>query len=167
MNKGTLGIPSPDRDTFTSRLLHIRDERASGTAGGTATSGSWLTRTIQTVKTNEIPGSSLLSNVISLPPGKYWGEITSAFHSNMTGNQSRLYNTSLGAMVLLSNNGYATTSGFVSSTASGRFTLSSYALLELQYRVALTRSTDGLGNALSWGTEVYADVRIWQIRGMR
>ena len=55
-------------------LLHIRDEKAQNTAGGTFTSGAWRTRDLNTVKTNEITGASLAANQITLPAGTYWVE---------------------------------------------------------------------------------------------
>ena len=54
---------------FESALLHVRDEKSNGTAGGGFTSGSFQTRTLNTVMTNEISGASLASNQITLPSG--------------------------------------------------------------------------------------------------
>lgn len=45
---------------FESALLHVRDEKASGTDGGTFTSGSPQTRDINTEATNEISGGGLV-----------------------------------------------------------------------------------------------------------
>ena len=54
-----------------TKLLHMRDEKANGTQGGTFTSGSWYTRDLNTVVTNEINGASLSSNQFTLPAGDY------------------------------------------------------------------------------------------------
>ena len=57
---------------FESQLLHVRDEKANNTGGGTFTSGAWQTRTLNTSLTNEISGASLSSNQITLPSGTYF-----------------------------------------------------------------------------------------------
>jgi hypothetical protein len=57
---------------FESALLHVRDEKSNGTAGGGSTSGSYETRTLNTVMTNEVSGASLTSNQIILPSGTYF-----------------------------------------------------------------------------------------------
>ena len=45
----------------------------------------------------------------------------------------------------------------------GKFTLGSGSICELQHRAQTTKSTDGFGNANSWGTEIYADLRILKV----
>jgi len=162
--QGLNGMPSaPAADPFSSRLFHVADERVSGTAGGAATSGSWLIRTLQTVKTNDIPGASLASNIITLPAGKYWCQFTAHFFQNTNNSQHRLYNTSLGEMIALSINAHADATSTSASGGAAQFTLQNPTKIELQYRVELTRGTDGLGEEMSWGVEVYANVYIWKI----
>ncbi|MBK9322713.1 MAG: hypothetical protein IPM97_07165 [Bdellovibrionaceae bacterium] len=67
------GIKLPDATTLksTGELL-IVDEKPANTAGGTFTSGSWQTRTLNTTRFNTIPGASLASNQITLPAGTYY-----------------------------------------------------------------------------------------------
>ena len=57
---------------FESQLFHVRDEKSSGTSGGNFSSGSYVTRTLNTSLTNEISGASLSSNQITLPSGTYY-----------------------------------------------------------------------------------------------
>ena len=57
---------------FETALLHVRDEKAAAAHGGASTSGSFLTRTLNTSVTNEITGASLASNQITLPSGTYY-----------------------------------------------------------------------------------------------
>jgi len=162
--QGLNGMPSvPAVDPFSSRLFHVADERVSGTAGGTATPGSWLIRTLQTVKTNDIPGASLASNIITLPAGKYWCQFAAHFHENTNESQHRLYNTSLGEMIALSINAISVASSTSASGGAAQFTLQNPTKIELQYRVSYLRNTDGLGQQASWGVELYANVYIWKI----
>lgn len=49
----------------------VVDEKAAGTDGGNSTSGSWMTRTLNTVKFNTISGASLSRNQVTLPAGTY------------------------------------------------------------------------------------------------
>lgn len=58
-----------DPATLT-QVMHLRDEKTSGTAGGTSTAG-FQTRTINTTKKNAITGASLASNQFTLPAGTY------------------------------------------------------------------------------------------------
>ena len=55
-------------------LLHVQDQKASGSPGGTSAAASYQTRTLNTVVTNEINGSSLASNQVTLPAGTYYFE---------------------------------------------------------------------------------------------
>jgi hypothetical protein len=167
MNTGAtaLEFATVSGTTFGSALLHVRDEKASGTDAGSATTGSYQKRTLNTVMTNEISGASLSSSVITLPSGTYYAFGSSPIYN---GNQHRikLRNTSDSSDALLgtteyNNNGaYVVTRSFI----AGRFTIASSKNFELQYRVA----NDSTGNALGTSSghsivEVYADVQIWKI----
>lgn len=53
------------------KYMHVRDEKATNTAGGAATAAAWNTRTLNTVVSNDITGASLASNIVTLPAGTY------------------------------------------------------------------------------------------------
>ncbi len=59
---------------MTNQILHIRDEKTSGTTGDTYTAGVETAHTLNTVKTNTLVGSSLSANQVVLPGGTYWIE---------------------------------------------------------------------------------------------
>lgn len=152
-------------DTFGTKLLHVRDEKASGTSGGSATSGSYQTRTLNTVKTNEISGASLSSNQIVLPSGTYFvnGFVASFYvdkHKSKLRNITDSTDTLIGQVI-------RSDSGFYSGGASiiiGRFTISAQKTFEIQTRVQTTRATDAYGEATGFGdAEVYIDVQIWKV----
>jgi hypothetical protein len=149
---------------FATKLLNIEDQKASGTDGGSFTSGAWRTRVLNTVKTNEITGASLAANQITLPAGTYYCEWSCpAFSTSInTTHQTKLANITSASDVIIgsSERGVAQTR----SIGSGRFTLGASSALELQHRISVTRNTDGFGNAAGFGVvEVYSTIKIWKV----
>lgn len=144
-------------------LLHVRDEKASGTAGGTATSGAWRTRTLNTSKVNTISGASLASNQITLPAGTYYLE-ASAPAVVSDSHQARLYNVTDSVELVLGTSEFNvnTDASQTTSLVVGQFTLTAAKVLELQHQVQTTRASNGFGVAHTFGVNVYADVRIWR-----
>ena len=151
---------------FESALLHVRDEKASGTAGGTFTSGAWQTRTLNTSLTNEISGASLSSNQITLPSGTYF-IIASAPAQVVGGHKLKLRNTTDSSDTLIGTSENTTTGdyGIVGrSYVIGRFTISAQKTFEIQHRGTTTQTTNGFGAINSFSVvEVYADVQIWKV----
>lgn len=162
MNNGTKGTPNPATDPFASNLLHVQHTAASGNDGGTATSGSWQTRPLTTVQTNEI-GASLSSNVLTLPAGTYilFGE--AAFNVTDTA-QLRIQNTTLSTTLLTGVNIDTTSAQGGIATIRGRFTLQDRQKIELQSQVGSTNAGDGFGKGNSFGTEVFADLMVWKVK---
>ena len=153
---------------FESSLLHVRDEKSSGTQSGTFTSGAWQTRTLNTTATNEIASASLSSNQITLPSGTYY--IDAILNAGGVNNhKAKLRNTSDSSDTIIG------TSEFSASDASGqlitnhsfvkgRFTIAAEKTFELQHRCDTTRSSAGYGYKTQFGVvEVYADVKIWKV----
>jgi len=153
--------------TFGSALLHVRDEKANGTAGGTATVGSWQTRTLNTVMTNEISGASLATNQITLPSGTYYIDASSpALY--VTNHKAKLRNITDSSDTLIGTSEYANSDGIDYSQShsfiNGRFTITAQKTFEIQHRVGSTQGGSGMGFASSFGVvEVYANVRIWKV----
>ena len=151
---------------FESQLLHVRDEKAANTAGGAFTSGSWQTRTLNTVMTNEISGASLSSNQVTLPSGTYY------VHAGARGytvnvNKLKWYNISDSSDVLIGDQARSDSSANANAFVSvmGRFTISAQKTFELQHRCETTRSdANGFGPAANFGVvEVFANVQIWKV----
>jgi hypothetical protein len=148
----------------TDLVVHVRDEKASGTDGGTFTSGAWQTRTLNTVKTNDIAGASLAANELTLPAGTYEVEAYAPAH-DVTRHQARLYNVTGAAELALGSNENADPGDAVQSTSRvrGRFTLAGTSNVRLEHRCSSTNSGNGFGFSVSWGTCVYAEVIIRKI----
>jgi hypothetical protein len=141
--------------------LHIQDQKTSGTAAQSITSGAWRTRDLNTVITNRITGSSLSTNAITLPAGTYFVIGTTEMYRG--GETSvRIYQTSgTPATLLLGVNSYMGPSpdGASNPSVIGEFTISSQQTIEFQIRV---NSTSNGGTAHSFGTEVYSNICIWR-----
>ena len=146
-------------------MLEVTHELASGNNGGTATSGSFQTRTLNTVKTNEITGASLSSNQITLPSGTYFCDAVAPCYS-VSYHKSILYNTTDATEVLFGTNSMAhpTYGNVTDSHIYGRFTISAQKVFELRTRVNTSRSNNGFGLGHSYGvTEKFSSVKIWKV----
>lgn len=152
---------------FANALFHVRDERPSGTAGGTFTSGAWRTRPLNTVSLNQIAGASLASNQITLPPGDYLVLARATAAGYCGTHATQLFSVTTGAVVLPGSASRNPTSNAQTSSDSwvqGRFTLAAISVLELQHRCQSTQTGYGLGDPGGYGApEVFADVMIWRL----
>jgi hypothetical protein len=158
-NWATLGPTGAPTQAF------FREEQASGTYGGSSTSGSFQKRVLNTTVVNGIVGCSIASSVVTLPAGSYHA-VGYAPTANGSGAVSlRLQNTSDNTTI-----GFGTNT----STAGGSectiavidyyFTLAAPKDVELQTRVATSVATDGLGVRTNFGnTEVYSQLTITKV----
>jgi hypothetical protein len=137
------------------------DQKTQNTHGGTFTSGSWQTRTLNTEVYDTNADGSLSSNQITLAAGTYifraW-----AVALNVGNHQTRFYNVTDGSVVAV---GTVVSSGSGSNTATlsfvtGKFTIASSKAFRLEHRCSTTVSSVGFGYASNWTTEVYAHVEI-------
>lgn len=145
--------------------IKLQDQKASGTAGGTFTSGAKRTHDLNTEVTDTHNLCTLAGNVFTIPAGTWYFE---AYAIANQVQQTALYleNTSDATTVAQSLNGYADSGGNVTniSKVSGQFTIAGTKNFELQQRCSLTRATDGFGLANSFGgVEIYAQVELWKV----
>ncbi len=153
-------------DDDLADLLHVRDEKVADTVSGTFTSGSWQTRTLNTVITNEISGASLASDQITLPAGTYFVDARAqAFEVNR--HHLRLRDTTGTATLVVGASSFcASSTDNVQNTTfvAGRFTLSVESVIELQHRCQTSRATIGFGVEADFDeVEVFAEVFIKKI----
>lgn len=154
-----------DNDTFATQLLHIQDQKPNGTHGGTFTKDAWQTRDLNTILTNEILGSSLSSNQITLPIGTYYVEAATPAHKVLY-HKAKLANISDASDTIIGQNAKCATdtASMTNAIVSGRFTIASSKVFEVQHRCDTNRDTDGYGDPGSFGlVEVYTDVKIWKV----
>ena len=148
---------------FGKNLLHIQHQETAGTNGGSATSGSWQTRTLNTSVTNEITGASLSTNQITLPIGDYYIE-AEASANGVVNHTSKLRNITDTADEIIGMASRADSANQTLSTMSGRFTIAGIKAFEIQTQVNTSNAGDGYGDAGNFGvTEIYVDVKIWKV----
>jgi hypothetical protein len=152
---------------FSTQLLHIRDEKASGADGGSSTATAWTKHTLDDVKINEIAGASQSSSVVTLPTGTYFLAAWCTAHRS-GGVKIRWRNTADNVTAVVGNSAYDNNGGQYAQSYPqlfGRFTVAGGPkTFELQYWVAVGLATTGLGNAVGSGeVEIYADAMIWKI----
>ena len=154
-------------------VAYIKDVKANQVEGGQFTSGSWITRVLNTLsvdsRTNWI---SLSSNQFTLQPGTY--RIEAAIPFFMTDRtKSRLRNITSGTTQLdISGNAIVAVDHASSSQIGGNktilygtFSITSAMVFEIQQYAQTTRVTNGLGTAGSDSTdvEVYTQVKIQKV----
>lgn len=147
---------------YTHPYLHVREERVSGTNGGTSVTGVNVRTLNTTVGSNTIPGASLAGDVVTLPAGTYDFEAGAPAYSNgaNSGHRLSVYNHT-DSMVIQSgpNTVSITNSGAPNiASCSGRFSLATSKGVKLSHYIAAGTATTGLGAATSEASvnEVYA-----------
>lgn len=166
INDGTDWVMQKILPTFATTLtsesyIYIRDEKASGTAGGTFTAGAWQKRDLNT-EVNDAGGhASLTSSAITLAAGTYRFYAKAPAYA-VSLHKIKLKNTT-------DNIEYIGTSEFQAanvtthSKVSGRFTITTSKNFELQHYCSFTVATNGFGYPASMGvTEVYAEIEFWK-----
>lgn len=145
------------------QVASFTEYQASGTAGGTSTTGSFLKRILNTTLTNTITGCTLTSSVIALPAGTYSVVASSAFIFSQS-TQIRLQNTSdastaISGIVTFSNDA----NNDPTAVLAGTFTIAATKNFELQYRVERGQSSDGLGRNLNYETNCFSTIQIQKV----
>lgn len=140
----------------------VRDEKASGTNGGSSVVGI-QTRTLNTTSSNTISGASLSGNQVTLPAGTY--RVTGSAPAFSNSSKSFLYNVTDAANQLIgwSVNGISGSASDQAESRSfvrGRFTITGPKVFELRHYISEAIATIGLGAPTSQGTEVYAELEI-------
>jgi len=149
---------------LTNETVYYKDEKSSGTNGGTFTAGAWQTRDLQT-ETGEILGASLASDQFTLPPGKYSIEASApAFQVNV--HKAKLRNITDTSDEIIGESSHsgsgenATTDSFI----KGEFTIAATKTFEIQHRTFSTKATNGFGVTSGLSVvEVYTQVKITKL----
>ncbi len=153
--------------TVIQDLFHVRDEKTSGTSGGSPSAGDNV-RDLNVVLTNEIAGASLATNQITLDAGTYWINATSPAW-RCDGHRAWLYNVTDAAIEVLGTTEFSENGSSGQHQAHtyvrGRFTIAGTKTFELRHNIsATTGGSQGMGVETDDGRiEVYADVQIRKI----
>lgn len=155
---GWLAAPYP--------IMFVVDEKASGTSGGTFTAGSWVTRTLNKEWTNTIPGASLNSNTVTLPPGTYSIYWRAPAH-RVNRHKTVWVKSPSGTTVVVGSSAHAHESYIVTndSIGYGVFSIPEETDFQLRHYCLVGMTTHGFGVESSAGVpEVYSQVVIQKIR---
>ena len=152
-------------DNFADIAI-FNESQASGTNGGTFTSGSYVKRTLNTTVVNNITGCTLTSSVISLPAGTYQ-VFSSAPACQVASHQTKLRNTTDSTDIQIGSSEFNTSSALNAqtiSTVQTVFTLAATKNIELQHRCSSTSASLGLGAQAGFGnSEIYSQITITRI----
>lgn len=157
------GLP-PVWGGVTPGYLHVRDQKAAGSQGGTSVTGL-QTRTLNTVVTNTIPGASLASNLITLPAGTY--RISAVVPGVFFAHRASFYNVTASATAVQGVIGGSSSSQSPGTAANsliqGRFTLLAVSQLRVDHYFYTGIASYGLGDQIADGNPaVFTDVQIWK-----
>jgi hypothetical protein len=148
----------------TVDYVHIRDEKAQNTSGGTFSAGSWVTRDLNTEVTDTGGHASIASNQITLAAGTWYIQVRApAFAVNR--HQIRLRNITDSTTLLTGISSHAAQGNNVWNIAvlDGRFTIAAPKVIEVQHQCETGLATRGLGVEGNFTTEVYTVVELWKI----
>jgi hypothetical protein len=160
-------VPFSTGVTSINDYIQVCEQQTTGTAGGTFTQGSWVTRVINTEVSDSGGHCSISSNQITLVAGTYTYRISApAFYCNS--NQARLQNITdaateaVGTLEISDN---ALGNGVMShSVIVGKMTLAASKTFEVQHQCQTTRNTNGLGVASVFSVpEIYTVAEFWRI----
>ena len=145
---------------FSSYAI-IADQKAQNTDGGTATSGAWRERDLQTEIADPDGIVSISSNQFTLGAGSYlirW----SAEADMVSEHQTRLYDVTGTAEVEVGASSKVWTTATTSSTGAARVSPSSSNVYSIEHQVETTSATIGWGTAANFGVEQYTTVEIFK-----
>lgn len=161
-------IDSTDNSVAVSQqVMHVQDQKAQGTAGGTATAGAFRIRDLNTVVKNTISGASLANNQITLTTGKYEIDVVCpGYYINRT--RARVYNITDSKAEITGTNDFTHTSVAGSVKIHGFMEFNEAKTIEIQQLSQGSQSTNGLGLPMGdvltgFGVEVYTNVTIRRI----
>lgn len=168
--QGALILLHSDGTTVRSYIMRIpeqvsifRDEKPSGTNGGTGTATTWVQRDINTTSINAIQGASLSSNQVTLPAGTF-SIRASAPCAVAASHVLRLYNITAGAVVALGTAERSIASSSSRSFVNCSLTLGASAVLRLDHWLSAAGSANDLGNNAGTGSpNVFTEIEIKRV----
>lgn len=149
------------------RTVYIKDVKGNGAEGGSALSGSWITRTLNTLE-GDAALATLSSNQFTLAAGTY-EVFASAPAFDVGSHKIRIQNITDATTALVGSTAYAAPNNpdlsQNHSVAVGRITIDSPKTFEFQHRVAISAgSTNGLGVGTGFGVdEIFAQIKLTKL----
>lgn len=147
---------SPVTPGFYDAYVCVRDKKPQNTDGGTFTSGAWRTRVINDEQADTANICTIFGNQITLAAGTYQCLI-SCPALEVAQHQTRLYNITDAAVLLVGTSEYAAVAGAVGNRSFivGQFTVAAGKALEIQHYCNATKATNGFGARNNRTDEIY------------
>ena len=146
----------------------ICDQKTSSADGGTATSGAWRTRDLNTEIADPDGIVSISSNQFTLGAGTYLIKF-SAPACQVEAHQAKLYDITGTADVQLGSTEFSGQAPSISQSRSigaARVSISGNNVYEIRHRVGSTKATFGFGvgpaGPASWGDHIFTQVEIYK-----
>ena len=141
-------------------IFHAVHKETANTNSGAASSGSWVTRTLNQVWTNTISGASLSSSQVTLPAGTYYLDGYSGTFNDNRG-KIKWYNVTDTSDEIIGHGVYSNTYASGTAIIRGVFTITSSKVFELQGRIETGVGLRAWGVESNFGVdEIYGDVFI-------
>jgi hypothetical protein len=156
--------PQPTAAVIKPAVAIIEDVKAYNADGGTAASGAWNDRDLNTL-TGESWFVTLADPAFTLEPGTYKIKATAPFYGGNYGS-IRLYNNTDSAVVKYSNTTYTANPGNL-NTLNAVVTIGSSTAYKIQYRCSQTSGGNGLGvnqSTDSTAVSIYTQVVIEKLK---
>lgn len=137
---------------------------AQNTAGGTYTSGSFMTRPLNTEASDRQNIGTLASNQVTLGAGNYYFDASMAcFATDMT--VGRIYDVTHGTTLVAGLPAYAGALGayWFPTRIAGAGTLAEQGAIEVQMRATTTQNTNGMGYPSNFQAEVYTVLVVYKL----
>ncbi|WP_281405007.1 hypothetical protein [Nitratireductor sp. XY-223] len=138
----------------------IEDQKTSGTDGGTATSGSWGTRDLNTEVRDPDGLVSIASNEFTVTENG-WVEWTCPFQG-CGFVQTRLYNVTDSVEVAMGDILRLGTAFADGGICGGGAAVEANHTYRIEYRCSDTKTNTGLGDGNNYGTAVFTRVKYWK-----
>ena len=154
--------------TLARPLMHVQDQKTSGTSGGTSVLGD-NHRDLNTVLTNDITGASLSSNAVTLPAGKYYIEAFTTARFDAAGTARLKINDGTSDILIGNTAENYATNVTEHPFVNGQITLTQATTITLQM-YHFKAYSNGLGyaaNAPDGDVEIYTDLRIWRLDALK
>jgi hypothetical protein len=147
------------------KYAKLSDTKSAGTNGGTLSTSTWNTRTLNTKDNDADNIVSLSSNQFTLQAGTYRIRAQVPGYAVNT-HKAKLRNVTDSADTLIGTSEHAGNENVVTnSVVVGEFTITATKTFELQHRIATSNGVADAGHAWNVGVnEVYTIVEIWKIR---
>ena len=140
------------------------EQYSTGTNGGTATSGAYNARVVNTINYESRALATASSGNISFAESGTFEFRARAPARGVDRHKIRLQNTTLGTTIALGTSQSAASTAENSSFAEGRFSYVAGQTLQLQHRVETTNAGIGWGVASNFGdVEIYAVLEFWKV----